>query len=440
VERESDILRGRASWYERNWRWFVLGTLFLATFLSYFDRQMLGAAMTPIGQEFKLTNEMKGHLLAAFLWTYAGAHLFVGLILDRVRHIRWFFPAMVLGWSATTVLAGLSTNYRQLLLMRYLLGIWESVNFPVCIMLIARIFPARERSLASGIFASGAFIATLIAPKVVIYFSTHSDWRHSFLLAGLLGGAWLVPWLLIFRERTEAGATSLGPVAANGGAGFPNAMNRVWGPDPLPSQLDTILAVLRSPAFWAVALVGIGIIPSLYFATQWLPTCLEKSLNLTYGQRLGNYLLVIYLMQDAGLWIGGAVVLWLAQHGVTILAARKAVIGAGYLMMVSIVILTRAETALAYILVFCCFTFGIGVFLGNQHAFKQDVVKGHVATVAAWVGFLEMMFTAFVVQRVGKMIGAQSDFGSVYLALAGLTTLALVVVLVLLRPKWLRIE
>jgi MFS family permease len=388
---------------------------------------MLGAAMTPIGAEFKLTNEMKGKLLAAFLWTYAGAHLFVGLILDRIRNLRWFFPAMVLAWSATTVLAGLATSFQQLLFMRYLLGVWESVNFPICILLIARIFPARERSLASGIFASGAFLATLIAPKVVIYFSTHSDWRHSFLLAGLVGGVWLVPWLLIFRRPTERGATAPAPLAANGGTTF-------------ASRPDTILAVLRSPAFWAVALIGIGIIPSLYFATQWLPTCLEKSLNLDYGQKLGDYLMVIYLMQDAGLWLGGAAVLWLAKHGVTILTARKAIIVAGYLMMVSIVLLTRAETAPAYVIVFCCFTFGIGVFLGNQHAFKQDVVKKHVATVAAWVGFIEMMFTAFVVQRVGKMIGAQSDFGPVYLVLASLTTIALIVVFVLLRPKWLKIE
>jgi hypothetical protein len=297
----------------------------------------------------------------------------------------------------------------------------------ICIMLIARIFPARERSLASGIFASGAFLATRTAPKVVIYFSTHSDWRHSFILAGLLGGGWLVPWLLIFPRPAERGAIHPAPLAADGGA-------------PLLPRPDTILAVLRSPAFWAVALIGIGIIPSLYFATQWLPTCLEKSLRLTYEPKLGNYLLIIYLMQDAGLWIGGAVVLWLAKHGVTILAARKAVIVAGYLMMVSIALLTRAETVLVYILVFCCFTFGIGVFLGNQHAFKQDVVKGHVATVAAWVGFIEMMFTAFVVQSVGRMIGAQSDFGPVYLALAGLATLALVVVFVLLRPRWLTIE
>jgi hypothetical protein len=26
------------SYFERHWRWFVLGTLFLATFLNYFER------------------------------------------------------------------------------------------------------------------------------------------------------------------------------------------------------------------------------------------------------------------------------------------------------------------------------------------------------------------------------------------------------------------
>ena len=138
----------QASWYLRNWRWWVLGTLFLATFLNYFDRQTLGAAISPISEEFGLDNKLIGKLLSAFLLTYAIAHLFIGVLLDRMKGIRWFFPVMVIGWSLTTVFAGLARNYEQLIFMRYLLGIWEAVNFPICIMIIGRIFPARERTLA----------------------------------------------------------------------------------------------------------------------------------------------------------------------------------------------------------------------------------------------------------------------------------------------------
>ena len=73
------------SWYEKNWRWFVLATLFFATFLNYFDRQTLGAAMSPISNEFGLDNIQVGDLLSAFLLTYAISHLFVGIIIDRIK-------------------------------------------------------------------------------------------------------------------------------------------------------------------------------------------------------------------------------------------------------------------------------------------------------------------------------------------------------------------
>ena len=414
------------SFFDRHWRWFVLGTLFLATFLNYLDRQTLGAAMPPIAEEFGLTNVEIGNLLSAFLWTYAAAHLFVGLVIDRVRNIRLFFPIMLIGWSATTVLAGLAQTYEQLLAARYLLGIWEAVNFPICLMIIARIFPAEERSLASGIFASGAFFATLVAPKVVIYFSNEFDWRYSFIVAGLLGFVWLVPWLLVFRDPERRAAGWKAGLAGRGRRGV--------------LSVEEALRVLRAPAFWGVALVGVGIIPSLYFATQWLPTTLETSLGLAYDQQLGNYLLVIYLMQDAGLWLGGALVLWLSRTRLSILNARKAVIVMGYLFMLSVLLLPYQTSAALTVAVFSLFTFGIGIFLGNQHAFKQDVARTQVATVSAWVGFIEMMFTAFVVQRVGALIGERADFGPVYAVLAGLATFALLVVFVLLRPQWLELE
>ena len=73
-------------WYDKNWRWFLLGCLFLATFLNYFDRQTLGIAITPIAEEFGLSNAQRGNLLSAFLFTYAGAHLFIGFITDRIKN------------------------------------------------------------------------------------------------------------------------------------------------------------------------------------------------------------------------------------------------------------------------------------------------------------------------------------------------------------------
>ena len=165
-----------------------------------------------------------------------------------------------------------------------------------------------------------------------------------------------MPWLLIFRDPERRAAGWEAGLAGRGRRGVLSA--------------SEALRVLKAPAFWGVALVGVGLIPSLYFATQWLPTTLETSLGLAYDQQLGNYLLVIYLMQDAGLWLGGALVLWLSKTRLSTLAARKAVIVMGYLFMLSILLLPYQTSAALTVAVFSLFTFGIGIFLGNQHAFQ----------------------------------------------------------------------
>ena len=417
-----------ASWYERNWRWWVLGTLFLATFLNYFDRQTLGTAIEPISEEFGLDNAQRGNLLSAFVFTYAFTHLFIGLIIDRIQNIRRFFPIMVLGWSVSTMLVGLAESYTTLLGLRYLLGFWEAVNFPICLMIIARIFPAQERSLASGIFASGAFLATLTAPYFVIYVSNAYDWRMSFVLAGALGVLWLIPWLTIFR-RPEQRAIHW----PKNNASAPEKKN-------VASVLQSYRTVFKSPGFWGVALLGLGIIPSLYFATQWFPSFFTQALGHPYDQSLARNLSIIYFMQDVGLWLGGAIVLWLSRRGMSILKSRKIVIAGAYVLMLSVLLAMQTQSVTASVIIFCVYVFGIGAILANQHAFKQDVDPKQVATVAALVGFIETGFTAFVIKEVGVITNETADFTPVFLLLAGLATFAMVIVFTLLRSKWLAIE
>jgi sugar phosphate permease len=314
--------------YEKNWRWWVLGTLFLATFLNYFDRQTLGTAIEPISEEFGLNNIQRGNLLSAFVFTYAFTHIFIGLIIDRVRNIRAFFPIMVIGWSLSTMLVGVANSYGALLGLRYLLGVWEAVNFPICLMIIARIFPAKERSLAAGIFASGAFLATLSAPYFVICFSNQYDWRLSFVLAGALGIVWLVPWLLIFR-KPEKRAVNWPAAQA------PEVVTKSFS-ESVNGFLQSYKSILKAPGFWSVALLGLGIIPSLYFATQWFPSFFTQALGHAYDQSLARHLSLIYFMQDVGLWVGGAIVLWLSKRGVSILKSRKVVMIGAYIMMMSL--------------------------------------------------------------------------------------------------------
>lgn len=417
-----------ATWFGRTWRWWVLSTLFLATFLNYFDRQTLSVAIEPISREFNLSNTDRGELLAAFIYAYAFAHLFIGFLIDRVRNIRWFFPAVVLGWTLCTVAVGWARSFDEIRWLRYALGVFEAANFPLCLLLIARIFPAHQRSLAAGIFNSGAVFATLAAPKLVIYFSTNYNWRYSFWATGALGLLWLVPWFLIYRDpearvRHETDRT-------------PNRAGEVVE----TTENQNTAPLFRLPAFWGVALVGVGLLPGWYFMSQWLPTFLTQTYRLDFNQALGNRLTLVYFVQDLGLWVGGGLVAVLARRGFSVLTARKAVIAGGYVLMMSILLLPLVDSLTAALGVLCVYMFGLAAWQANQQAFKQDVSPARVATVAALVGFFETASSAFVVQKVGEVTQRLGGFNAVFALLAGCFTFSLAAAFYFLRPKWVKIK
>ncbi|MGQ9619963.1 MAG: MFS transporter, partial [Bacteroidales bacterium] len=362
---------------------------------------------------------------------YALTHFFIGVFVDRVKSIRIFFPVMVLGWSISTLITGFVDSYRHMLWLRYLLGFWEAVNFPICLLIISRIFPARERSLASGIFASGAFLATLAAPPFVIYFSNNFNWRYSFILAGAAGVLWLILWLLIFWKPEKYSVQWTQQT---------RHLEQVVLKSSPKEYLKDYLLVARQPGFWSVALIGLGLIPCLYFATQWFPTYFTQGLNHEYNQSLSFKLSIIYFMQDIGLWTGGAMVLWLAKKRMSILRSRKTIITAAWFFMMSILLLTLFKSANLSVVILALFVFGIGAFLGNQHAFKQDVLSTKVATVSALVGFIETGFTFLVLRRIGVITNQTHDFTAIFLILACLATFSLVIVYIFVRPKWFKID
>ena len=409
------------SFFHRHWRWFILGTLFFATFLNYLDRQTLSNAADPICAEFGLDNAQRGELLAKFVYYYAAAHLIVGPLIDRVKNFRWVFPVFVLGWSLCNLLVAFARDYATLLWLRAALGIFEAGNFPICLLLIARIFPPKERVLANGIFYSGGVIATLIAPKFVIYFATQHHWRWAFLVTGALGLLWLVPWLAFFKRPEEHAPEWSSAVAAS----------------TTPGQSESLRTIFSRPAFWGVVFVGMGIIPGLYFMTQWLPSYLTQAWKVPYNQALGDRLVIISLCQDLGMWLGGGAVMALAHRGTSLLGARRIVIVVSYLCMMSMLWLSHAPSINAAVAVLCLYVFGLGAWLANQQAFKQDVTRGRIATVVGFVGFAETMLSAVLVEHVGKITQRTGAYGAVFVVLACLFTFAVVCALIFMRERWL---
>jgi len=111
-----------------------------------------------------------------------------------------------------------------------------------------------------------------------------------------------------------------------------------------------------------------------------------------------------------------------------------------YLMMMSILILPRVTSVDAAVILLCVYIFGLGAWLANQQAFKQEVARGREATVAGLVGFAETIVAAFVVQKVGSLVQGSGGFNAVFLLFGSLFTFSLVMVFAFLRPRWVEIK
>lgn len=404
-------------------KWGILATLFLATSINYLVRQSLGCTMTPIAQEFGLNSAECSDILSAFILSYALAHLFVGFIIDRLRNIRLFFAMMVAGWSLCAFVIGLAQSYESILISCYVLGVFEAVNFPICLMIVARTFSLNERAFATGLFGSGAFIATLVAPKFVIMLSNELSWRYAFASAGIAGIIWIIIWLMIFRNTQE--------VSPSDKPGKTPATD-TW--------MSSMRQIISRPAFWSVTAIGIGIVPCLYFITQWLPSYFTVSLDHGYNQILADKLTLIYLFQDLGMWISGGVIFYLIRKGISVLKAQKIAMIAGGIMMIGILLLLTTDDEWRSVMIFSMFTFGLGVCLSNQQTLKQYVRPGQVAAVAALVGFIETFFSSFFIKYIGDISGIADNNRTVIIMLAICSGFALLAAMLTMRRKWFVIE
>ncbi len=158
------------------WKWWIAGVLFLATVLTYLDRQTISLCGPMLAAEFNLTNEQFGRLLAAFRWAYAMSHIPAGFLADHFP-IRPIYALAVGVWSLAGAAGALVSGVRQLLFTRAVLGVGEAFNWPCATRIVANMLPP------SGL--AGLGITSIIAN----YTACQQDFSFANvgLVAGILG-------------------------------------------------------------------------------------------------------------------------------------------------------------------------------------------------------------------------------------------------------------
>ncbi|HSN72105.1 MAG TPA: MFS transporter, partial [Steroidobacteraceae bacterium] len=304
-------------------RWRIAFLLCLVTTLNYIDRNALGIAAPVMLPELGLSTTQYGLIVSAFLISYALGQVLSGRFIDRIGTKRAFSWAVVV-WNIASAGHALTQGFASLLGMRVVLGLGEAANFPAAVKAIAEWFPARERSLATGILTMGPGLGSILTPPLIGWLIIAFGWRWAFVISGALGLAWLVLWHRVYHppEQHPGLTPAERLLITEGRTTAPPRSARVipWGD------------LLRRKEVWGLMLSRFTGDGAFYFFVSFLPLYLSQQRGFDL-KAIAFSAALPFVMADLGSLAGGYAGKRLIDRGWSVNASRKAVIWTGALLI-----------------------------------------------------------------------------------------------------------
>jgi ACS family hexuronate transporter-like MFS transporter len=180
-------------------RWWIVSLLFLAAVLNYVDKNTLSLLAPTIQKDLGFDDQAYANIQNAFQIAYTIALLASGVMVDKLGP-RLSLGLFVAWWSVANVLTAWARSVTSLGIFRFLLGLGEAGNWTASPKAVAEWFPTKERGFAIGVYTAGTPIGMTLAPIFIIGLAGAFGWRSVFVVTGLLGLLWLVPWLVLYRS------------------------------------------------------------------------------------------------------------------------------------------------------------------------------------------------------------------------------------------------
>ncbi|PSL33809.1 MFS transporter [Dyadobacter jiangsuensis] len=361
-------------------RWLVVFLVFIATGLSFLDRQVLSIAVIKIQKEFGFTDVEYGWVNTSFLLSYALMFTVGGRLIDQIGAKKGLGIAVGL-WSVANALHGVMTSLPQLLTFRFFLGMGEGACFPGAAKTVYEWFDEKERALANGIAIGGSAIGAVIAPPLTIWISNAYGWRAGFVVPGLIGIAWVFVWLAVpWRSQAAIAAPAVQAAAV------------------------PLRAILRQRATWVFILMRFMLDPVMYFMMFWIPKYLAEVRHVPFEQ-IGNLFWIPFLALGVSNILGGYFSDSLIRRNISTDRARKIVMGCAAALTLAVP-LTEFTTSLAVAVgLMALYMFAHGCWITNYITAISDVFGSRAtSTVVGLSGTAGALSSLILNPMIGKII------------------------------------
>ena len=162
---------------------WVLG---LVIMIDQVDQNIVRGVVTPLKEEFGISDAGIGLLLSAFVLVNGLITVPAGYLADRWNRTRTIGHTVV-GWSGITALTAAAPNFASLVAIRGALGFGQAITEPSCASLLADYYPAEKRGLAFSVQQVLLFVGFGLGVGLGGVVGATLGWRWAFVIVGTPG-------------------------------------------------------------------------------------------------------------------------------------------------------------------------------------------------------------------------------------------------------------
>lgn len=371
-------------------RWMIIGVLSVGMIIAYVSRSALSVplALPTFINSFHLSFADRGVLNSSFFWTYALLQIPAGWIVDKYG-VKYPYAIGFTLWCLASASTSLTHSFAQLITAQVLLGTGQAFVAPASYRWIRYHFMEKDRGLAIALYMTGTKIGPAVGTPLAASLIGLYDWRVMFVLIGLGGTFWLIPWLLLVKNDTLEIAP--GQVQKNGVTGVPFGR------------------IMASPVLWGTIIASFCYMYFVFFFITWMPAYFMERRQLSIG-RMGLYVFFSFggmaIVATAAGWVADRLI----ETGRDPVNVRKWFTIAGFVVACTELIGARAsslETAVVFAIVPLS---GLGLATANYWAITQTLIPcqaiGRISGIqncaCSLAGIAAPVITGWLLQKTGS--------------------------------------
>lgn len=187
----------------QHWIRIIPGAL-ITYMIAYINRTNISMALPALSRDLRMDAAQAGNIAGIFFWGYLLLQIFGGQIANAWSAKR-FISILLVAWGCVSVGCGLVRTWRELWMMRLLLGVTQGGVFTAMLVLVSNWFPTRERGRANAMWMVCGPLALIVSSPLSGWILDHWNWRVMLIAEGALPFLWLALWLnLVYDHPREA--------------------------------------------------------------------------------------------------------------------------------------------------------------------------------------------------------------------------------------------